>query len=134
MTKVHLEAVKYARLGFTIVLIGHRDHDEVVGTLGEAPANTVLVETPQDVEVSKIAGPDQVVYLTQTTLSLDETRDIIAALKAKFPAIQCSAGSGYLLCHREPAAWRQSGGARDRSVAGRRIAQQFEFEAPGGGL
>ncbi len=88
VTKVHLEAVKYARLGFTIVLIGHRDHDEVVGTLGEAPASTVLVETPRDVAKLDLPDPTKVVYLTQTTLSLDETRDIIAALKAKFPAIQ----------------------------------------------
>lgn len=88
VTKVHLEAVKYARLGFTIVLIGHRDHDEVVGTLGEAPRSTVLVETPEDVARLEVADPSKVVYLTQTTLSLDETRDIIAALKAKFPAIQ----------------------------------------------
>jgi len=88
VTKVHLEAVKYARLGYTIVLIGHRDHDEVVGTLGEAPANTVLVETPADVARLEIADPSRIVYLTQTTLSLDETRDIIAALREKFPAIQ----------------------------------------------
>lgn len=88
VTKVHLEAVKYARLGFSIVLIGHRDHDEVVGTLGEAPASTVLVETPEDVADLDVPDPAKVVYLTQTTLSLDETRDIIAALKIRFPAIQ----------------------------------------------
>jgi 4-hydroxy-3-methylbut-2-en-1-yl diphosphate reductase len=88
VTKVHLEAVKYARRGYTIILIGHRQHDEVVGTLGEAPASTVLVETIEDVERLTVASPDKTVYLTQTTLSLDETRDIVAALRLKFPAIQ----------------------------------------------
>lgn len=88
VTKVHLEAVKYAKQGHTIVLIGHRDHDEVVGTLGEAPEATVLVETVDDVEKLHVADPSRVVYLTQTTLSLDETRDIIEALKAKYPEVK----------------------------------------------
>ena len=88
VTKVHLEAVKYARKGFTIVLIGHRQHDEVIGTLGEAPDATVLVETIEDVDRLTVLDPDKTVYLTQTTLSLDETRDLVQALKAKFPAIQ----------------------------------------------
>ena len=76
MTKVHLEAVKFARQGYTIVLIGHKDHDEVIGTLGEAPESTVLVETPEDVDRLEVPDPDKICYLTQTTLSLDETRDI----------------------------------------------------------
>jgi 4-hydroxy-3-methylbut-2-en-1-yl diphosphate reductase len=88
VTKVHLEAVKYARHGHTIVLIGHRDHDEVIGTLGEAPEASVLVETVADVETLNVPDPSKVVYLTQTTLSLDETRDIIEALKRRFPAIK----------------------------------------------
>jgi 4-hydroxy-3-methylbut-2-enyl diphosphate reductase len=88
VTKVHLEAVKFARAGHTIVLIGHRDHDEVIGTLGEVPDNSVLVETVADVERLQVPDPEKVCYLTQTTLSLDETRDIIQALKQKFPAIK----------------------------------------------
>jgi 4-hydroxy-3-methylbut-2-en-1-yl diphosphate reductase len=88
VTKVHLEAVKFARLGFTIVLIGHKHHDEVVGTLGEAPDNTILVETEADVERLEVADPNKVCYLTQTTLSLDETRGIIEALKQKYPGIK----------------------------------------------
>lgn len=88
VTKVHLEAVKFARLGYTIVLIGHRHHDEVIGTLGEAPHATVLVETSEDVEQLQVPDPSKTIYLTQTTLSLDETREIIAALKVKFPAIK----------------------------------------------
>jgi 4-hydroxy-3-methylbut-2-enyl diphosphate reductase len=88
VTKVHLEAVKFARRGYTIVLIGHKDHDEVVGTLGEAPEATVLVQTPEDVDALAVADPDKVAYLTQTTLSLDETRDVIVRLKERFPKIQ----------------------------------------------
>jgi 4-hydroxy-3-methylbut-2-enyl diphosphate reductase len=88
VTKVHLEAVKFARQGYTIILIGHRDHDEVIGTLGEAPEFSVLVETVQDVERLKVKDPAKTCYLTQTTLSLDETRDIIEALRKKFPGIK----------------------------------------------
>jgi 4-hydroxy-3-methylbut-2-enyl diphosphate reductase len=87
VTKVHLEATRFARQGYTIVLIGHRDHDEVIGTLGEAPASTVLVSNPADVDRLNPPDPDRMVYLTQTTLSLDETRDIVARLKERFPAI-----------------------------------------------
>jgi len=88
VTKVHLEAVKFARLGYTIILIGHREHEEVAGTLGEAPASTVIVETIEDVEALDVPDPARVCYLTQTTLSLDETTDIVARLKQRYPAIQ----------------------------------------------
>ncbi len=88
VTKVHLEAVRYAGMGFTIVLIGHRDHDEVIGTLGEAPGSTVIVETVEDVEKLDVPAPDMICYLTQTTLSLDETRDILDRLRERYPAIQ----------------------------------------------
>ena len=88
VTKVHLEAVKFARQGNTIILIGHKDHDEVIGTLGEAPAVTQVVGSPAQVESLTVPDPNRVAYLTQTTLSLDETKDIIAALKKKFPNIQ----------------------------------------------
>lgn len=88
VTKVHQEAVKFARKDYTIVLIGHKDHDEVAGTLGEAPEKTVLVSSPDDVDRLKISNPDKVVYLTQTTLSLDETREIVARLRSRFPNIQ----------------------------------------------
>src|ERR1700750_2754388 len=88
VTKVHVEAVKYAKQGYSILLIGHRDHDEVIGTLGEAPTVTQVVGSPQEVANVRVPDPEHVAYLTQTTLSLDETRDIIAALKAKFPRIK----------------------------------------------
>src|SRR5215467_8049918 len=88
VTKVHLEAVRFARDGYSIVLIGHKDHDEVIGTLGEVPDRTYLVETVEDVDKLVLPDPDRVCYLTQTTLSLDETRDIVIRLKERFPAIQ----------------------------------------------
>jgi 4-hydroxy-3-methylbut-2-en-1-yl diphosphate reductase len=88
VTKVHVEAVKFAREGYSLILIGHRDHDEVIGTLGEAPMVTQVVSSPQQAERLSVPDPNRVAYLTQTTLSLDETTDIIAALRKKFPNIQ----------------------------------------------
>ncbi len=87
VTKVHIEAVKFARQGYSLVLIGHRDHDEIEGTLGEAPEVTQVVSNVAEVEALQVPDPDRVAYLTQTTLSLDEARDIIHALKIKFPNI-----------------------------------------------
>lgn len=88
VTKVHIEAVKFARQNHTIVLIGHKDHDEVVGTLGEAPDATVLVQSVEDVESLVVKDPARVSFITQTTLSLDETKDIVARLRERFPAIK----------------------------------------------
>jgi 4-hydroxy-3-methylbut-2-enyl diphosphate reductase len=88
VTKVHLEAVRFARDGFSIVLIGHKDHDEVIGTLGEVPDRSYLVETVEDADRLELPDPTRVRYLTQTTLSLDETRDIVNRLKERFPHIQ----------------------------------------------
>lgn len=88
VTKVHLEAVRFARDGSSIVLIGHKDHDEVIGTLGEVPGRSYLVETVEDVDRLDLPDPLRVRFLTQTTLSLDETRDIINRLRQRFPHIQ----------------------------------------------
>ncbi len=88
VTKVHVEAVKFAKEGYSLILIGHRDHDEVIGTLGEAPAVTQVVGSPAEVAAVTLPDPNRVAYLTQTTLSLDETRDIIAALRKRFPNIK----------------------------------------------
>jgi 4-hydroxy-3-methylbut-2-enyl diphosphate reductase len=88
VTKVHVEAVRFAREGYSLVLIGHRDHDEVIGTLGEAPAATQVVSSVPEVERLEIPDPTRVAYLTQTTLSLDETAGIIEALRKKFPLIK----------------------------------------------
>lgn len=88
VTKVHLEAARFARLGYTIVLIGHRDHDEVIGTLGEAPHCTVVVSSVEEVDRLSPPDPSRVAYITQTTLSLDETSHIVARLRERFPAVQ----------------------------------------------
>jgi 4-hydroxy-3-methylbut-2-enyl diphosphate reductase len=85
VTKVHLEALHYAKQGYTILFIGHEDHDETIGTLGEAPDTIRLVETTADAEAVRVADPERVAYLTQTTLSLDDTREIVATLKRRFP-------------------------------------------------
>ncbi len=87
VTKVHIEAIKFAKQSYTIILIGHRDHDEVIGTLGEAPENTVLVSDVEDVNRLTVPDPERMVYLTQTTLSLDETKDIVTRLLERFPKI-----------------------------------------------
>ncbi|MCH2177656.1 MAG: 4-hydroxy-3-methylbut-2-enyl diphosphate reductase [Mariniblastus sp.] len=84
VTKVHLEAIKYAREGYTIFLIGHEGHDEVIGTMGEAPEAMVLVETEEEVDLLDIPTDAKVAYLTQTTLSVDDANRIIARLRQRF--------------------------------------------------
>jgi 4-hydroxy-3-methylbut-2-enyl diphosphate reductase len=87
VTKVHVEAIKFAKQGYSLVLVGHRDHEEVEGTQGEAPDVTQVVSTVEEVEALVVPDPNKVAYLTQTTLSLDEARYMIEALKQKFPNI-----------------------------------------------
>jgi 4-hydroxy-3-methylbut-2-enyl diphosphate reductase len=88
VTKVHLEALRYAKEGYSIVLIGHRGHVEVEGTLGEAPEAISLVETVADVERLELQHPDKVAYISQTTLSVDDVRDIVQALKRRYPSVR----------------------------------------------
>lgn len=88
VTKVHLEVHRFLREGFSLLLIGHKDHDEVVGTMGEAPGKITLVESPDDVPGINVPNPDKVMILTQTTLSVDETRGTMAAIRARFPKAQ----------------------------------------------
>lgn len=88
VTKVHLEAIRYAKNGYKIVLIGHHGHEEVEGTMGEAPQVTTLVDKLSDVDQLHFAPHEKLILLTQTTLSVDDTRDIIAAIKAKYPHIE----------------------------------------------
>jgi 4-hydroxy-3-methylbut-2-enyl diphosphate reductase len=114
VTKVHLEAIKFARDGYTIVLIGHKDHDEVTGTLGEAPRSTVLVESEEDVDRLIVSNPKKVAYITQTTLSLDETKGIVARLRERFPEIKGPAAQD--ICY----------ATENRQVAVRAVAQQCE--------
>ncbi|MFL5797921.1 MAG: 4-hydroxy-3-methylbut-2-enyl diphosphate reductase [Actinomycetota bacterium] len=88
VTKVHLEARRFAREGQTILLIGHEGHEEVVGTSGQAPDRVILVGSPDEARTVEVPDPSNVAYLTQTTLSVDETNEIIAVLRERFPAIQ----------------------------------------------
>jgi 4-hydroxy-3-methylbut-2-enyl diphosphate reductase len=87
VTKVHLEALKFAREGHTIILIGHRDHQEIVGTSGEAPEQTVVVDSVEAVDALEVEDPNRLAFLTQTTLSLYDTQEIVARLRERFPKI-----------------------------------------------
>jgi len=87
VTKVHLEALKFAREGRTLILIGHRDHQEIVGTSGEAPDQTVVVGSVEEVDELQVPDPNRLAFLTQTTLSLYDTQEIVARLRQRFPSI-----------------------------------------------
>src|SRR5215216_7872159 len=87
VTKVHVQARRYAAAGYTVVLIGHEGHEEVVGTMGEAPESTILVQSVEDAESLDLPADARVAYITQTTLSVDETGEIITILRRRFPAI-----------------------------------------------
>jgi len=88
VTKVHVEARRFAAAGDTIVLIGHAGHEEVVGTTGQAPERTILVQSPEEARTVEVLDPGRLSYLTQTTLSVDETNEIVEILRERFPAIQ----------------------------------------------
>lgn len=88
VTKVHVEARRFAATGHTIVLIGHAGHEEVVGTTGQAPDRTILVESPKEARTIEVPDPENLSYLTQTTLSVDETNEIVEILRERFPSIQ----------------------------------------------
>ncbi len=87
VTKVHLEALRFAKEGYTIVLIGHEGHDEVIGTMGEAPGAILLVQTPEEVDSLVVPDADKLAYLTQTTLSVDDANRVINRLRDRFPKI-----------------------------------------------
>jgi 4-hydroxy-3-methylbut-2-enyl diphosphate reductase len=87
VAKVHAEARRFARAGRTVVLVGHRGHDEVEGTLGEAPAHTVLVQSSEEAAAVEVADPERVAYLTQTTLATDDTAGIVETLRRRFPRL-----------------------------------------------
>lgn len=87
VTKVHREAIKYAHMGYTIILIGHSDHDEVIGTLGEVPGSIMVLDPEAEIKALEVPDPKKVVYLTQTTLSLNDTRAIVDRLRQRFPLI-----------------------------------------------
>ena len=87
VTKVHVEALRFAKAGYTLLLIGHQGHEEVAGTMGEAPEAIRLVQTVEEAQTVQVPDPDKVAVITQTTLSVDDTRAIIEALKARFPRL-----------------------------------------------
>ncbi|MDE1976399.1 MAG: 4-hydroxy-3-methylbut-2-enyl diphosphate reductase [Elusimicrobia bacterium] len=88
VTKVHLEAIALAKRGFSIILIGHAEHVEAIGTMGEAPDHIQIVGTPKEAETVQVKDPNKVAYLTQTTLSLDDTKQIVEVLKKRFPNLR----------------------------------------------
>ncbi len=129
VTKVHVEAIKFAKQGYSLVLVGHRDHEEVEGTQGEAPTVTQVVSTVEEVAALVVPDPNKVAYLTQTTLSLDEAGYMIEALKEKFPEYRRAARAGHLLRYRKSTDGRQKCGSRGRSRPGCRVAKQLELES-----
>jgi 4-hydroxy-3-methylbut-2-en-1-yl diphosphate reductase len=114
VTKVHLEAIRFAQQGYTILLIGHSGHDEVVGTMGEAPQAIRLVRTAEEAEEVSVPDPDKVAYLTQTTLSVDDAARIIDRLRQRFPRIVGPTRSD--ICY----------ATQNRQEAVRRLAQQAD--------
>lgn len=104
VTKVHLESQKYARDGYSIVVIGHEGHPEVIGTMGQSPAVSQLVDNEGDAGGIQIPNPDRVVALTQTTLSLDDTREIMGTLKQRFPKLIARNDICYATTNRQDAA------------------------------
>ena len=115
VTKVHLEALRYAREGFEILLIGHRGHVEVEGTLGHAPDQVNLVETVADVERLKVRDPSRLAVITQTTLSVDDTRAIIDAIRQRFPGVRTPAKND--ICY----------ATQNRQTAVKELAQRTDF-------
>jgi 4-hydroxy-3-methylbut-2-en-1-yl diphosphate reductase len=115
VTKVHVEARRFAAAGYTIVMIGHAGHEEVEGTLGEAPEAIVLIESAAEVETLEVPDPEKVAFITQTTLSVEETEATIAALKARFPAIRQSKSED--ICY----------ATTNRQVAAKALAHECEL-------
>ena len=130
VTKVHVQAKRYAADGYTVVLIGHAGHEEVVGTMGEAPDSIVLVESVADVDALAFAPDARLAYVTQTTLSVDETGEIITALRARFPNIYAPKKEDicYATSNRQWAVKEML--ERDRPAARDRLAQLVELEPP----
>ncbi|MGB2592862.1 MAG: 4-hydroxy-3-methylbut-2-enyl diphosphate reductase [Candidatus Acidiferrum sp.] len=115
VTKVHLEALKFAREKRTIILIGHRDHQEIVGTSGEAPESTIVVDSVAAVDALEVSDPEKLSFLTQTTLSLYDTQEIVSRLRQKFPAIKGPASDD--ICY----------ATQNRQEAVEQVAKDVEF-------
>lgn len=115
VTKVHVEARKFAAEGYTIIMVGHEGHEEVEGTMGEAPDSIVLVQTVDEVDRLEIDDPDHVALITQTTLSVDETAEIIARLRERFPGIVTAKGED--ICY----------ATTNRQIAVKQLARQCDL-------
>ncbi len=129
--KVHNEVNRDYTQGYELILIGHAGHPEVIGTLGQVPDKFHLVSSVEDVEKLKVDNTVNLSYVTQTTLSVDECRDIVGALHQRFP-IQRAPSRGYLLRHAEPAECRQRVVASRGCHSGDRVSEQFQFEPVAG--
>jgi 4-hydroxy-3-methylbut-2-enyl diphosphate reductase len=103
VTKVHLESIKYKKQGYSIILIGHEGHDEVIGTMGEAPEQTYLIESESQIDQLEVTHPEKTIALTQTTLSVEDTKDIISSLKEKFPNLVARNDICYATSNRQEA-------------------------------
>ena len=134
VTKVHVEAIKFAKQGYSLILVGHRDHEEVEGTQGEAPEVTQVVSTPEEVAALVVPDPDKLAYLTQTTLSLDEAGTMIEALKQRFPNIAGPHAQDicYATENRQTAV--KKCGPRGGFGAGGGFTEQLQLQPSGGGF
>ena len=126
VTKVHLDAIHFAQRGYTIVLIGHAGHDEMIGTMGEAPEAVRLVQTVADCEQIEVSDPTKVAYLTQTTLSTSDAARIIERLRQRFSANRRSDSRQHLLRYTEPAGGGASSCPRGKRPPGGRQPKQFQ--------
>ena len=135
VTKVHVEVAKMRDQGREIVMIGHRGHPEVEGTMGQSGGGMHLVETPGDVDRLEVSDPGNLAFVTQTTLSMDDARVVMDALKRRFPGIVGPEEGRHLLCHAESPGCGQGARAPERRRDRRRLAEQLELEsaARGGG-
>src|SRR5439155_3809531 len=115
VTKVHIEVIRYARENYSIILIGHPSHDEIIGTFGEAPAHTHVVSSVPEVDALEGVQPERVIYATQTTLSIDDTQAVVERLKQRFPSIISPATSD--ICY----------ATQNRQAAVKTLAQQADL-------
>jgi 4-hydroxy-3-methylbut-2-enyl diphosphate reductase len=141
VTKVHMEVLRYARDGYTIIFIGHRNHDEAIGTVGEAPDSIIVVESPEEVAALEVANPHKLAFVTQTTLSISDAQRIIAALKERFPDIRYPAKDDicYATTNRQSAVTQLSPeadlvlviGSKNSSNSKRLVERAIEQGVPG---
>ena len=134
VTKVHMEVARYAREGRDVILIGHEGHPEVEGTMGQFDVSfggrILLVETPEDVDRLDVRDPSRLAFVTQTTLSVDDTQRVVDALKRRYPDDGQSAQGRYLLRDAEPSGRRQAARRTLRHHSRRRLADELQFESP----